>query len=359
MNDLRQRQADLQAQQRQLAIKTLRDLSRVFAAAVIALVIGVVHTAANAGVVATGMGTSLTEATTQAKVRALEHYAGTFVIHSSTTTESAHTEKTHQYSGGVITSYKVLSTDVASNGMYTVKIDAEVAPGKNNVVSSTQLDDKFRTDLKAATGNITAQQSFAPAFNDVPIFEIQHSSVNAIARSNFVELVVNVDVLWTLKLIGDVGVYAKTAGKKVKVSSDAHDVGILAGIAAFVPGAGFFNQLKKGEPPTSAGSVVCFGRKPHGHIDACSQLPVRIEAIERKYLLVGTVTFKPGSKPLVQEQPLNDEALRSTSWRGVVLYHNGMAPNTMVFRMTPLEAERIKNVDFEIVPYKSAKVKGP
>lgn len=314
------------------------------------------------GVVADGRAATYENALTQAKLHALELQAGTFVIHSSKTTESSHTENTDQYTGGVVTSYKVLSSVDYGDGTFGVKIDATIKEGKNNVVSSTHLDGRFKSDLKAITDNIAAQEAFVPAFGKYPTFEIDRGVVLAAATAANVAVKIGYKVEWTPKLVSDLSEYLKLAGMRVEPPSEstAHSLAaIVSAVAPQLASTAFSIASKLETPKDQSTYVVCTTHSATDarRFDKCASVATRIPIIEQTYILYAKMKFDNGTTPYVLESVLNLDNLRAVTPKGMIIYTRGREESYVVFQLSRGDAQHIADVEFSILPHKPAVIK--
>lgn len=215
-----------------------------------------------AGTIVTGSGTTYEEALSDAKVRALEHDAGAFVIHKSATTNTDYAASTAQYTGGVVHKYVVLSTFNRA-GLVYVKIDADIKRNKNNVIRSEDSAD-WRSDLSVSIDEQRAQETFQHKLADQPLFQAHIRDVKSTVQQANVTMVVKYELKWSPKFLSDLAEYTSLAGKKVELSNDG---GILYAAAAVVSAAapiftGTAFQVARtahNQPHPTSAYAVCYG----------------------------------------------------------------------------------------------------
>jgi hypothetical protein len=312
------------------------------------------------GTIAEGRAPTFEQALEQAKLQAIERQAGTFVIHSSTSTQDSYAEKTNQYSSAVISTYEIVHQTEFSDGTVGVTIDAVVKPHKNNVVLSHGVDAHFRHDIQAATQQMTKQESFGLAFEDGPVFEIVRTGgIRAVAKPKHVEVQVHYAVTWSPKFIDDLTEYSNLAGSQIP-NGDKSMYGLAAGIAGLAPSlTGIAFSAARSLSPQSAQSpyTVCLATVwATVSSKKCLALAVRINTIEQVYIFESTMTFDNGAAPLKQAVVLEDDQLRSLSPFGALLIRRGQQQGTTTFFVPRGDAEHISGVDFAIYPHKPAKV---
>ena len=108
----------------------------------------------NPAIQAEGYGSDCTEALKQAKVKAAENYKGTFVSNQRTlVNDQKYTESLNEYSGGVVRSYKVISSKGATPCF--VSIEAQVSPDTKSIA----VNQESSIDLGGVERHLNQQTS--------------------------------------------------------------------------------------------------------------------------------------------------------------------------------------------------------
>lgn len=164
-----------------------------------------------------GQGSTYELALADAKIKALNRVAGMFVISHTQTRNTQQTTATSEYTGGVLRSHNVVDVNETPEGLVSVTIDAVVQQGKNNVVSSTNVDPAWRENVNALLEEQQRQKEFAPALGNQPMYVATITKTTLTARANYAELKVAYNVVWSPKYVDDIRTYANTAGRLVNI----------------------------------------------------------------------------------------------------------------------------------------------
>lgn len=164
-----------------------------------------------------GQGSTYELALADAKNKALNRVAGTFIISSTQTRNTRQTTSTSEYTGGVIRSHDVVDVSETAEGLVMVTIDAVVQQGKKNVVAASNIDPEWQENIGALLEEQQRQQEFAPTLGNQPMYVATITKTLLTARANFAEMKVAYNVVWSPKYVDDIRTYANTAGQLTKI----------------------------------------------------------------------------------------------------------------------------------------------
>lgn len=286
---------------------------------------------AYAGVKASGSGANRAAALEQAKLNALAQSSGVFVIHQAETTRSGHTARTNQFAGGLITSYDVVQETRSADGRWAVEIDADIAPGKQNTVTSDRHDAGFLSQVRGVADDVQRQAAFASNLASQPVFAVEVTQLSAKASSRTLEVRAQVQITWSPKFVDDVLTYARLAGR---------------------PAQSFVNDRR--------GTGVCIGASGRSFPKGadCWTLGAPIGPLWQPYLLRGSLEGAGhGGQDLVVDVPLETAQLLSASSAGVFLASDGRQVQTVTFRVPTERADSVQGLTVEVVPWSPARSK--
>jgi hypothetical protein len=261
----------------------------------------------------------------QAKVSALEERAGVFLVHTATTDAAGEREQTSQYTAGVISRYSVLEEWQRHDGSWQVTIEAEIAPGKDNLVGADRFDVNVRSQVAAVGAEGMQQARMAQAIGDQPVFSIRVDRVWARPYPSFVEVSARVIATWSPKFVDDLRTYAQLAGTFAEPRRD-----------------------------DARGNRLCFAHGP-GTSAQCWSLRTQIAAVGRVYLLQGQLAGAvQGGGDLSREVVLESGELRSLTAAGAALFTGGEQAMVLTFAVPLARASQLGEMTFQVVPWKPA-----
>jgi hypothetical protein len=189
--------------------------------AALLLIVSMIATATE--IVAVGHGSTEESALLHAKQEATNQVVGSFLFGRTDIDGNSVRENIHQYNGGFVRKYEVLSSVVA-HGVHEVAIRADVDADKiNNVIVSTGKD----VSPDAIDGATNADESAEKLFNVLHVlmnekekFATTVKTIEYKTHGATTRVTIKFDIVWSPKWYDDLYTAAKASGPELSNSAD-------------------------------------------------------------------------------------------------------------------------------------------
>lgn len=188
---------------------------------VIALLLWVTISAHAVEVTTIGYGSNVESATKNAKTLAVEQVTGAFLRSQSSEVDGKFRSVIDQYSGGVITSYQVLSINNKYD-LTEVRIKAVVDPDKVNLLISSagEVPSKMAGQLTTAQEKLAQIQEMVTALDHPKdAYVVSGKIVKYLNRGDYTDAIILVSMRWSPKWYDDVKKFSALAGKNIDLDN--------------------------------------------------------------------------------------------------------------------------------------------
>lgn len=169
----------------------------------------------------TGCGSTYDSALKNAKTQAMEQVTGTWMNGEQSLKNGGYSERLTEYNGGVITSYKVISSS-EKNSQVCVTILAEVDINKDNRVGSktASVDVKMQQDLLVKQVKMNSINNAVAVLDDKnKAFIFKTSSIEYMVKGDNTVVYITGDIMLSPKWVDDI----KTLGETINQAVSKND----------------------------------------------------------------------------------------------------------------------------------------